>query len=199
MNFSAEDFRKARTSCAIWSAYWVMTFIASGFVTILLIYGYDAYVIGHRYNVDLNLVVSVTVLGLTISVISGHVPKLVSYASGYDTDFKAVENKDKTKRYKAKSRLAATLFLFALALFLIFVMHYLTLDNDSEQDYNNAVYPFGGAQEIIKFFQVTVKYFPTILCLIVAQLIFSWPDAGVKKKTINFEPSGQLTGKEEES
>ena len=167
--------KQALISCFSWCVCWLLTFWLSSVAIIHLAHKY-AQNVASNYTVDVNAIASITVLGLTISVIAGHVPKLVSYMYKCDTDFKIVENKDKIKRYRAGARACLSLLFLFCAVASIFVMHYFVYGANSPQDFNAPFNFVSTPTTPVNWVDMSFKYGFAILFLVLAQLTFSWPD-----------------------
>jgi len=108
--------------------------------------------------------VTTSALTITAAVLSGHLAKLVSYFIGCDTDFRHLFIRDKRgdKAQRNFFRFFASLGALLAAAFLLY------------QGIAEAV----KTKNIVatKFFVYSLSFWCVILCIFLAQLVFSWPD-----------------------
>ena len=151
---TAKDFIEswlvpALGSAFIWSGVWIFSFFL---LTVVL------------YNMDISTTTSALIITLTL--VSAHITKYVSYVANTDTDFR------KTKKWTISDLhgwrlLFTTIFLFAV-IFIIFSPHFgANLANQFEP------------ASIPEFADSTWKNINVCALLFALQVVFSWPEVKI--------------------
>lgn len=138
-----------------WSVLWLIGFSISMVGVWLLL----------ERKTSLEEVASISVIVLTITVVAGHFPKLISYLLGCDTDFKGIKDGVKIRMD------------FILKFFLSFILLFISVtnlwySNIGTPDIGTPFTWFSETHLILSF-----KFIWSIVCLFLAQIIFSWPDS----------------------
>ncbi len=148
-----------------WSVLWIIGFYISMVAIWLLL----------KRETSLQEVVSISTIVLTITVVAGHFPKLISYLLGCDTDFKGIKGGVKIK------------MSFILKFFLGFVFLSLSVANlwYANTGILSIGTPFSWFSE--KHLILSWKFVLSILFLFLAQMTFSWPDSIKQRNDITIK------------
>ena len=144
-------------SASAWAIIWLVGFFGS---TILV-----------EVNDPSPKKVTVTALALTAAVVSGHTAKLISYAVGCDTDFRHLFIHDKRRL----NDIPQPFRFFSSVLFLMLGAYFLY----KQLNIANTQKAIFDSQFIVHSFNFGL----VILCIFLAQMVFSWPDSEPGEKT----------------
>ena len=174
-------------SCLAWCVCWLAAFWLSGCGTALLVYRSTQQTYSTNSDIDFSVFVSTTVLGLTIGFIAANFPKLISYALGWGSDFNFSRNIDIPKIFNRGVKFLPSSVLFAAALFFMHKRHNDFFLQDNWINFYDQINPFDIPAGIAQLWTASIYYWPTIICLLFAQLILSWPYFAVSGNGINTE------------
>lgn len=153
-----ENLMCALLQAGIWCAVWACGFFAAA-------------LIANRFGAEGNG--ATTPFVITLGVLSGYAPKIVSLLFGSDTDFSNLMGSREGRNIKVSELPFVRMFLSFVILSTLFVLvlpaHKTSL--------NSSFVP----TDLVDFAKATWPNFIVCLCVFLTQVIYSWPDVRVAR------------------